>query len=711
MILSSLLTSVGINLALCFLFFTLYSILRKQPGNITVYAPRLVAQNKSEQTSQFNIERLLPSAGWVKRAWDPTEEDLLTLLGLDAVVFMRIFIFSLKVFAVATVMGIIILLPINFLGTQLTDDSDLVNKSLDSFSISNVNDGSNWLWVHFCAVYIFTGVVCYFLYYEYRHISEMIINCFYSSKPLPEQFTVLVRNIPTSNGSSIGEKVESFFTEFYPSTYLTHAVVHKTRKLQNLNKEAEKLSKKLAKLRSNSAALRKYRRKGPFGLIGPKVDLLDHYQNKMEKLEEHMRLELSRVAGAEVPAAFVSFKSRYGAATITHNQQRTNPTEWVTEQAPEPRDVHWPFFSDSFLQRWFSTIFVVAACVAITILFLIPVVIVQSLANLSQLETWFPFLKGILEIAFVSQVITGYLPSLILQWFLMLMPPVMITLSAVQGYIAFSQIQISACIKMLWFTIWNIFFANVLSGSALYRVDVFLEPKNIPKVLAEAVPGQASFFISYVVTSGWTSLSSEVFRLIPLFWSFTTKYLCRKDPNDFTVPANPYHCEIPRLLFFGLLGITYFFLAPLILPFLLIYYFMGYIVYRNQLLNVYAIKYEMNGKFWPIVHTSMIFSLVLMHIIAIGIFGLKGLPIASGLLIPLPVLTLLFSLYCHKRFLALFRAYPAECLIKKDRADVNDPSINEFFDSLTTAYQDPSLTRSLYSSATDTDTSPLLATD
>lgn len=66
----------------------------------------------------------------------------------------------------------------------------------------------------------------------------------------------------------------------------------------------------------------------------------------------------------------------------------------------------------------------------------------------------------------------------------------MVVLSSMQGYVAFSQIQKSACIKVLWFTIWNIFFANVLSGSALYRVNVFLDLKNIPTVLAEAVPAQ-----------------------------------------------------------------------------------------------------------------------------------------------------------------------------------------------------------------------------
>ncbi|KAF8012894.1 hypothetical protein BT93_I0913 [Corymbia citriodora subsp. variegata] len=514
MLVSALLTSVGINLGLCLLFFTLYSILRKQPSNITVYAPRLVATQKSEPRGQFDLERLLPSAGWVKQAWRLTEEELLSLSGLDAVVFMRIFIFSLRVFSFAVIVGIGILLPINYLGTQLSDDSELVNKSLDSFSISNVNDGSNWLWIHFSAAYIFSGVVCYLLYYEYSYISDKIISHFYSCKPLPSDFTVLVHGISTSSGHTVSEDVESFFTEYYPSTYLSHSVVRRSSKLQSLIRDADKLYRKLARLKSNKDTPRRFKREGPLGLFGRQVDLADQYEKKLGDLEEGVRIQQSLLAGQEVPAAFVSFKSHFGAATVLHIQQRINPTEWVTEQAPEPQDIHWPFFSTSFLKRWICNLAVVAACIAITILFLIPVVIVQGLTNLDQLETWFPFLEGLLKITFISEVITGYLPSLILQLFLSLIPPVMMALSSVQGYIAFSQIQKSACIKVLWFTIWNIFFANVLSGSVLYRVSVFLDPKNIPTVLAEAVPGQASFFIAYVVTSGWTSVSSELFRFL-----------------------------------------------------------------------------------------------------------------------------------------------------------------------------------------------------
>ncbi|ONI19177.1 hypothetical protein PRUPE_3G263100 [Prunus persica] len=473
--------------------------------------------------------------------------------------------------------------------------------------------------------------------------------------------------------------------------------------------DAKKLYRRLVHLKSETNPQRRSIRDGFCGLFGHKVNVLDHYGKKLETLEDNVRMEQLSVAGKEVPAAFVSFKSRLGAAVALHIQQGTNPTEWVTERAPEPQDIHWPFFSSSFIKRWISKLLVVVAYAAVTILFLIPVVIVQGLTNLEQLETYFPFLESILSLTVVSEVITGYLPSLILQMFIAFVPPIMIMLSSVEGCISFSQIEKSACIKMLCFTIWNIFFANALSGTVLYRFDIFLDPKEIPGILADAVPAQASFFIAYVVTSGWTSLlSSVLFRLSPLICSIIKKPFSGKDGDELKVPSIPYHSHIPKVLFFGLLGITYFFLAPLIIPFLLVYCCLGYIIYRNQLLIVYAPKYDTGGRFWPTVHNSTIFSLVLMHIIAIGIFGLKNLSLASSLIVPLPILTLLFNEYCRKRFLPIFEDYPLECLIKKDRQDQNDPTIAVFYNKLSTAYEDPALMPIRHPRSTDDHNSPLL---
>ena len=113
----------------------------------------------------------------------------------------------------------------------------------------------------------------------------------------------------------------------------------------------------------------------------------------------------------------------------------------------------------------------------------------QFLSHLLTLTIW--LVRLVLSCrSFVSEVITGYLPSLILQLFLYFIPRIMKMLSSIQGYISMSDIVRSACSKVLWFTIWNIFFANVLSGSALYQVNLLLEPKEVPRILALGVPGQ-----------------------------------------------------------------------------------------------------------------------------------------------------------------------------------------------------------------------------
>ncbi|XP_034931945.1 CSC1-like protein At1g69450 isoform X2 [Populus alba] len=703
MLVSAILTSVGINSALCVLFVVLYSILKKQPSYYEVYIPRLLVEGNSKRRSRFNLERLIPSTGWLPKAWKLSEEEMLSSSGLDAVVYMRTITFCLKVFSFAGIIGVFILLPVNCSGTELhqIDFEDLYSNSLDVFTISNVNRGSKWLWIHFSSVYAITIFICYLLYHEYNYISSKRIAYFYSSKPQPHHFTILVRNIPVSAGSSVSDSVEGFFTEYYPTTYLSHIVVRRTSKVQSLINDAKQLYRRLLHLQSEPSE-QKYKQ---VGLFEKKVDRLDHYGKRLEDLEQNARLEQSE----DTHAAFVSFKTRYGASTVFHQQQSTNPTHWLTEEAPQPNDVFWPFFSSSFMGRWISKLLVVVACILLTILFLIPVVVVQGLTNLSQLEVWFPFLKSILTIAFVSQIVTGYLPSLILQLFLKIVPPIMEFLSSIQGYISHSEIERSACNKVLWFTVWNIFFATVFSGSVLNQISIVLDPKNIPAKLAVVVPAQASFFIAYVVTSGWTSTSSELFRIIPLICSLMTKCCAESTDDEIEVPSIPYHRDIPRILFFGLLGIAYFFLAPVILPFLLVYFCLAYIIFRNQFINVYAPKHETAGKFWPIVHNLVIFSLVLMHAIAVGIFSLKKLSLASTLVLPLPVLTLLFNEYCRKRFLPIFKSYPAEILIKKDREDQNDALMSEFFDKLATTYQDPALMPIQYSADSDSLNRPLIS--
>ncbi|KAG1341844.1 putative CSC1-like protein RXW8 [Cocos nucifera] len=128
------------------------------------------------------------------------------------------------------------------------------------------------------------------------------------------------------------------------------------------------------------------------------------------------------------------------------------------------------------------------------------------------------------------------------------------------------------------------------------------------------------------------------------------------DPDS--VPSVPYHTEIPRVLVFGLLGFTCSILAPLILPFLLVYFFLGYVVYRNQIMNI----------------------------IALGVFGMKRYPVASGFTIPLVIVTILFNEYCRQRFYPMFNSISAQDLIEMDRDDEQSGRMEEIHQLLLTAY-------------------------
>lgn len=293
---SALLTSVGINTALCVLFLTLYSILRKQPSNYEVYVPRLLVEGTSKRRSHFNFERLIPSAGWVAKAWKLSEEELYSSSGLDGVVFMRIITFSVKIFTFAGVIGIFVLLPVNCWGNQLQDFdvANFTSNSLDVFTISNINSGSKWLWVHFSAVYVVTGFICLLLFNEYKLISSRRISYFYSSKPQPHQFAILVNSIPTSS-SSISDSVDSFFKELYPSSYLSHVVVRRTSKIRSLVNDANNMYKKVAQSRPDPT--KEKIKQGAFSrLFHQRNNHIERYEKQLAEIEENVRLKQSEAS-------------------------------------------------------------------------------------------------------------------------------------------------------------------------------------------------------------------------------------------------------------------------------------------------------------------------------------------------------------------------------------------------------------------------------
>ncbi|KAJ9166384.1 hypothetical protein P3X46_021150 [Hevea brasiliensis] len=679
---AAFLTSAGINIGLCVVLFSLYSILRKQPSNRVVYFGRRLASVRIRNDDFFSIERFVPSPSWIVKAWETTEEEILSIGGLDALAFQRMLIFSIRIFSIAAIICVLLVLPMNYYGKEM-QHKRIPAESLDVFTIGNVKEGSRWLWAHCLALYVISFGACVLLYFEYKSITEMRLAHVIKSPLNPSHFTILVRSIPWSPGESYSDSVKKFFTNYYPSSYLSHQMVYQRGIIQKLMVDAEKMCKMIIPVHIDGRSLR------PCCLCARNTTSFKMLSSEPESVKDSVSYADLDIATREneCSAAFVFFKTRYAAVVATQMLQSSNPMLWVTELAPEPHDVFWSNLSIPYRQLWLRKIAILLAAIVFMFLFLIPVTFVQGLTQLDKLSKTFPFLRGLLKKDFMSHVVTGYLPSVILMLFLYTVPPMMMLFSSVEGHVSRSGRKRSAGLKILYFTIWNVFFVNVLSGSIISQLNVFSSVRDIPMELAKAIPIQASFFMTYVLTSGWASLACEVMQLFPLSINMFKKFILRnqEDSSDDLI-SFPYHTEVPRVLLFGLIGFTCSIMAPLILPFLLIHFFMAYLVYRNQILNVYIPKYEGGGHFWPIFHNTTIFSLVLTQIIAIGVFGIKESPIASSFTFPLVICTLLFNEYCRQRFSPVFQKDVVEVLMDMDRRDEQSGRMSEIYQQLHSAY-------------------------
>lgn len=98
-----------------------------------------------------------------------------------------------------------------------------------------------------------------------------------------------------------------------------------------------------------------------------------------------------------MPAAFVSFRTRWGAAVCAQTQQTRNPTLWLTDWAPEPRDVCWPNLSIPLVSLTIRRLIMAVTLFFLTFFYIVPITIVQSLANIEGIEKAVPFLKPLIE--------------------------------------------------------------------------------------------------------------------------------------------------------------------------------------------------------------------------------------------------------------------------------------------------------------------------
>lgn len=704
--------SAVINIIGAFAFLLAFALLRIQPINDRVYFPKWYINGKRtspRNTGNFvgkfvnlNFKTYLTFLNWMPQALQMSESEIISHAGLDSAVFLRIYTLGLKIFVPMAAVALVVLIPVNVSdGTLFSLNRDLVVSDIDKLSISNVRAESLKFFFHISVEYLFTFWTCFILYKEYGRVASMRLNFLASQGRRAEQFTVLVRNIPRVSGRSLSDNLESFFRKNHRDHYLCHQAVYNANKFAQLVRKRERLQNWLDynQLKFERNPEKKPTSKTGFlGLCGKRVDSIDYYKQQTKDLDRKLTMERQRILKdpkAIMPAAFVSFNSRWGAAVCAQTQQSKNPILWLTNWAPEPRDVYWQNLAIPFVSLSIRRLVISLLLFALIFFYMIPITFVQSLANLEGLEKVAPFLRPVIELKFIKSVLQGFLPGLALKIFLLILPTILMIMSKFEGHIALSILERKTAEKYYYFMLVNVFLGSIIAGTAFQQLYAFLHqsPTQIPKTIGVSIPMKATFFVTYIMVDGWAGIASEILRLKPLVIYHLKNLFIVKTERDRMKAMNPGGVDfpetIPSLHLYFLLGLVYAVVTPVLLPFILIFFAFAYFVYRHQIINVYNQQYESAGAFWPHVHGRIIGSLLISQLLLMGLLSTKRAAKSTPLLIALPILTIAFHRYCKSRFEPAFKKYPVEEATDKDEQDQVSPSDINLKAYLSDAYLHP----------------------
>uniref|UniRef100_A0A803KUG6 CSC1-like protein ERD4 n=1 Tax=Chenopodium quinoa TaxID=63459 RepID=A0A803KUG6_CHEQI len=549
------------------------------------------------------------------------------------------------------------------------------------------------------AVYWVSLVTYFLLWKAYKHVSDIRATALRSSEPRAEQFAILVRDIPHAReGETKKEQVDSYFKAIYPDTFYRAMIVTDNKEVNKIWEELEKNRKKLLRAETIYAesrsigspeGVRPTTRTGFLGLYGTKVDSIEYYTEKINEITPKLEAEQKiTLRDRQLSSALVFFTSRVAAASAAQSLHARMVDSWVVVDAPEPRQVIWTNLSLNYYSRTIRK-YVVYTIVSLTILFfMIPITFITAFTTLENLEMLLPFLRPIIEIKSVRTLLEAFIPQLVLIIFLALLPMLLRYLSKAEGIPSESHVTRAASGKYFYFTVLNVFIGVSLGGSLLYNIKRLEgKPDAIIEVLAASIPYSATFFLTYVALRFFIGYGLELSRVIPFaIFHCKRKLLCKTEaevkeawaPGDFR-----YATRFPSDMLILTITLCYSVIAPLIIPFGVIYFGMGWLVIRNQALNVYVPSCESFGRMWPHIHTRFLSALVFYQVIMFGYFGVKKFIYAFAI-IPLLLMSLIFAYVCNKKFYRFFhhRALEVMCHELKETPDI---------DSVYRSYLPPSL--------------------
>ncbi|KAI9314996.1 hypothetical protein BX666DRAFT_1861683 [Dichotomocladium elegans] len=614
---------------------------------------------------------------------------------------LRFLRMGIMTFILFTVVAVPILIPINFVG-QL--DSNGLNK----LTIGNIKDKGR-LWAHLWLSVLLSVGLIFYTYRETRHFlvlrRQHLLDPSYATSVTAR--TLFIPAIPEKiNNVEALTKIFNRFPGGVRRVWITRnmgdlpdivakradlvkqleaAITNTIRDCyKHYAKKENKLEEKKIDLSIIPEKLRPTHRVSPLPIpipfIGRKVDSIKYYHDEIKQLNDKIiELQKNPEVYAQLNSAFIEFNQQIAAhmaaQCVSHSAE--------LQMAPRciqiaPTDIIWDNMNvrsyERLLRRGVSWIITSA----IVIFWAIPVTFVQAVSNIESLSKILPFLSALNTLPPTAVgIIQGILPAVALAILISLVPVVFRILSTLEGIPQKSMVDLSLMHKYFFFLFVDVVLVSTIAGGVFQALSALKDnPLSIINTLAETLPKASTFFITYVMLQAFTS-GQTLLQLVPLILSYLLPFL-GKTPRQIymrkrTLSNIQLGTLIPQHTVIFVLGIEYSTIAPLILPFVCMYFMLQYFAYLYQFLFVYEMSYESGGLAFPRAIRHVYIGMFTWQLTMIGLFAVNQ-AVPQLVIMIITLIGSCLSLWVYdKSFKPLFKYLPMytsaeeEKLIKNGR--------------------------------------------
>ena len=197
-------------------------------------------------------------------------------------------------------------------------------------------------------------------------------------------------------------------------------------------------------------------------------------------------------------------------------------------------------------------------------------------------------------------------------------------------------------------------------------------PREAVELIAGRVADSAGYFVSALVVKTCFGLAWELARAWALVSKTAVKELRRRrgnpfDDHDECDPAR-YGWILPNVVVVCCILLTFSVVTPLVAPFALAYFAAAWLVYKHQLLHVYAPPCQLGGAFLPMLLQSLLVALTGAQIVLIGVFTSSRDWGLAAAVVPLPFVSQLVALAYRIGYHDLLDGLPLNVAVKVDRS-------------------------------------------